>query len=180
MVARLLRAFVRLVDGLTLAGAACAVLALAAIAIIMLSEIVTRSFLGATLQFSWEYATYLMAALFFLGAAYTLRSGAHIRMSALIEHVSPQSARAFDILCTLIAIAVMAFVTYALADFAWQAHVRGARSFTPMQTYLAIPQATPAIGALMVVLQLMARLAAHALGSAPERPVADDALMADR
>jgi C4-dicarboxylate transporter, DctQ subunit len=175
-----LREFVKIVDGLSLAGAACAAFALAAIAVIMLFEIVTRSFFGATLRFSWEYASYLMAALFFLGAAYTLRSGAHIRMGVLIEHVTPRIAITLDMFCTLIAIAVMAFVTYALADFAWQAHLRGAHSFTPMHTYLAIPQASPAIGAAMIVLQLLARLATHVAGIERETPEADDALMADR
>lgn len=176
----LLRSFITIVDRVSLLGGACAAVALAAIAIIMLVEIVARSFFGTALSFSWEYATYLMAALFFLGAAYTLRCGAHIRMTLLLDHVPRRVVVAVDTICTLVAIAVMAFVTVAMAGFAWQAHLRGALSFTPMQTYLAIPQALPAVGSALVVLQLLARLAAHATGLPPETPVADDVLTADR
>ncbi len=175
-----LRAFVKIVDGFSFAGAIAAALALAMISAIMLAEIAIRFMIGSTLDFSWEYSAYLMSAAFFLGAAYTLRCGAHIRMGVFVEHVSPGLARAFDLVSTLVGLAVMASIAVALGDLAWQAFVRGARSFTPMETYLAIPQAVPALGAGLVVLQLLARLATHALGISAERPVLDDQLTVDR
>lgn len=176
----MLRGYVRFADVLALAGAVAAAIALAVITTIMGAEILARAVLGFSLEFSWEYSTYLMAAMFFLGAAYTLRSGAHIRMGAAVEHLSPRVALALDVIATLIAIAVMSLVTYAMADLAWQAHLRGSISFTPMGTYMAIPQAFPAIGTAMVVIQLLARLAAHILGLPTETPVADDEVRADR
>lgn len=176
----MLRSYVRFADVLALAAATAAAIALAAISAIMGAEIFARAVIGISLGFSWEYSTYLMAAMFFLGAAYTLRTGVHIRMGAAVEHLSPRVAVMLDVVATLIAIAVMGLVTYAMADLAWQAHLRGSVSFTPMSTHMAIPQAFPAIGAAIVVIQLVARLASHALGLPLETPVAEDEVRTDR
>lgn len=173
---RLLRGFAILVDMISLAGAVAAAVALASIALIMGTEIIARSAFGVSLDFSWEFSAYLMAALFFLGAAYTLRTGSHIRMGAAVEHFSPRVAAALDVAATLIGLAVMLLVTYALTDLAWQAHMRGSVSATPMETYMAVPQSVPAIGAAILVLQLLARLANRAVGLPVEqRPASDGA-----
>lgn len=177
---RVLHAFIRFIDALSMAGAAAAAIALAVITAIMGAEIVARGVLGFSLEFSWEFSTYLMAAMFFLGAAHTLRTGSHIRMSAAIEQFSPRMAAFLDVVATLIGLGVMLLVTYALSDLAWQAHLRGSVSFTPMATYMAIPQALPAVGSAIVVLQLLARLASRAAGEPVETPVAEEDLTADR
>jgi len=177
---RLLRGFVLVVDRISMIGAGLAALALALIALIMFAEIIVRAVLGISLEFSWEYSTYLMAAMFFLGAAYTLRAGAHIRMGAAIEQFSPRVAAAMDIVATVVGLGAMLLISYALIDLAWQAHMRGSVSFTPMETYIAIPQALPAVGAVILVLQLLARLASRALGLPVETPVAEDNMMVDQ
>lgn len=175
-----LRAFIRVVDGISLAGGVAAALAMAAMSAIMFAEIVARTVLGVALPFSWEYAAYLMSAVFFLGAAYTLRSGVHVRMGLFVQHASPAVARAMDAAASVLALAVAAFIAYALGDTAWQAHVRGARSFTPMETYLALPQAIPAVGAALLALQLVARLVTLAIGEPVERPPAGGEITVDR
>lgn len=180
IVSKFLHTFVKCIDKVSIAGAALAAAALALIAIIMGAEIIARSAFGFSLEFSWEYATYLMAASFFLGAAYTLRSGSHIRMGAAIEQFSPRIAKSMDVAATFIGLMAMLLVAHALIDLAWHAHLRGSVSFTPMATYMAIPQALPAIGAVMVILQLLARLASHWLGLPVEKPVDADGLTVDQ
>lgn len=161
-------AFVRLVDRVSAAAAAVAVVFLAAMAAIMLAEIFVRYFLNSTLQFSWEFASYLMSSVFFLGSAYTLRTSGHIRMSIVSETVPERVGLALDFLCTLAGIAITLLIAAALVDLAWQSYLRGVTSPTPTQTVLAIPQAGPALGACLLCLQMVARLLCLLIGRAPD------------
>jgi TRAP-type C4-dicarboxylate transport system permease small subunit len=158
--ARAVSRFVAVVDALALAGAALAALALAATCVMMGAEVFARYALNTDLPFSWEYSGYLMSAVFFLGAAYALRSGTHIRLGLLNQLPWARARFAGELAATALGLAVAALVAWSLGDHAWQAWVRGAQSYTPMQTPLFIPQAVPAIGAALLCLQLLARLAA--------------------
>ena len=161
-------AFIRLVDRMSAAAVAVAMVFLAAMAAMMLAEIFVRYFLNATLHFSWEFAAYLMSSVFFLGSAYTLRTSGHIRMSIVAETVPEGVRRALDVLCTLVGVAITLLIAAALVDLAWQSYLRGATSATPMQTVLAIPQAGPALGACLLCLQMVARLTCLVIGRAPD------------
>lgn len=164
----------RAVDALALGGAGLAALALAATCLMMGAEIVARYAFNIDLPFSWEYSGYLMSAAFFLGAAYALRCGTHIRLGLLHQLPWPRARLAGELLSTALALAVCLLITGSLGDQAWQAWERGAQSYTPMETPLFVPQALPAIGAALLCLQLVARLAAAWCGlpleEAPEEP----------
>ncbi|MGH6792869.1 MAG: TRAP transporter small permease subunit [Methyloceanibacter sp.] len=164
----LLLAFIRLVDRISAAAAAAAIVFLAAMAAIMLAEIFVRYFFNSTLHFSWEFASYLMSSVFFLGSAYTLRTSGHIRMSIVSETVPERVRLALDIVCTLIGVAITSLIAAALVDLAWQSYLRGVTSATPTETLLAIPQAGPALGACLLCLQMVARLACLLIGRAPD------------
>lgn len=144
------------------------------------AEVFTRYALNSDLPFSWEYSGYLMSAAFFLGAAYALRSGTHIRLGLVSQMPWPRVRLAGEIVATLVALAVAAVMAWSLADQAWQAWERGAESFTPMETPLAIPQAVPAIGAAILCLQLVARLVAAVAGLPLEAPPDEPSVSEDR
>jgi TRAP-type C4-dicarboxylate transport system permease small subunit len=168
MLTALALAFIRLVDRVSVAAAAAAVVFLAAMTAIMLAEIFVRYFLNSTLHFSWEFASYLMASVFFLGSAYTLRTSGHIRMSILSEAVPERVRLALDVLCTIVGVAMTLIIAAALVDLAWQSYLRGVTSPTPTRTVLAIPQAGPALGACLLCLQVVARLVCLLIGRAPD------------
>ncbi len=144
------------------------------------AEVFTRYVLNSDLPFSWEYSGYLMSAAFFLGAAYALRSGTHIRLGLLSQMPWPRVRLAGEVVATLATLAVAAVMAWSLADQAWQAWERGAESFTPMETPLAIPQAVPAIGAAILCLQLVARLVAALAGLPLEAPPEEPSVSEDR
>lgn len=157
-----------------------AALALAATCLMMGAEVFVRYALNADLPFSWEYSGYLMSAAFFLGAAYALRNGTHIRLGLLNQLPWPAARLAGEVIATLLAFAVAAIMTWSLGDQAWQAWERGATSFTPMETPLFIPQALPAIGAAILCLQLVARLVAAWAGLPLEAPSDAPSVSEDR
>jgi TRAP-type C4-dicarboxylate transport system permease small subunit len=130
--------------------------------------------------FSWEYSGYLMSGVFFFGAAHTLRSGNHIRVTLLFTPLFERYERFIEAIATLITLALVLFLTVSMAQFAWVSYLEGTRSYTPMQTFLAIPRMIPVIGSAVLVIQLCARFLCTLLGESVEVPVEDDSGTADK
>lgn len=163
------RIFLRIADAAALAGAALAALFLALICLLLFSEIATRLLFGTTLGDSWEFAAYFMSLCFLLGSAYTLRTGGHVRVSLLR---SPDKGRdaIIEFVASTLGLALAVFVALALTGLAWQSYARGITSATPAQVPLFLPRAGWALGAWLLVIQLLARLAAIVSGEPVEKP----------
>lgn len=134
-----------------------AVLTLSIVAMI-LAEIVARSVFNLSLSFAWEYSAYAMGIAMFGGAAYTLRTGGHIRVSLLASHLPARAAHWVDVACTAVAVAISGYLAVALVQFAWRSFVSGSTSSTISATPLVIPQGAIAIGAILLCAQFVARL----------------------
>lgn len=63
-----------------------------------------------------DFARLAMAASAFLGLAFALRTGAHIRVTLLLERVPPGVKRALDILCLVVATGVSAWFAWSTGD----------------------------------------------------------------
>jgi TRAP-type C4-dicarboxylate transport system permease small subunit len=137
--------------------------------LLMLCEVATRflsnflPFFPPTISIAWEYSSYLMAASFTFGAAMTLRVGGHIRVVLLLNNVPPLLQRAIEILSAAAGFAFMAFLTSAMAKFAFGAFMRGQVS-TSSETPLWFPQAIVTFGMLLLTLQFLARAIQAVLG----------------
>ena len=165
------------IEAASRAGVAVAAVLVAAIFALMLAEIVARGAFSTSTLLSWEWSSYLMAAVMFLAAAGTARSGGHIRVGLPL---SPVIARPLEAVWTIIAIAVCAFLTWTMADLAWQAVSRGIVAQSPQQTPLAWSHVPNLIGAALLTLQLVARLLRVLLGMPPELPEESAPESADR
>jgi TRAP-type C4-dicarboxylate transport system permease small subunit len=164
----MIAALLRHIDRLSTWAAAVAAACLLLMAVLMMAEVIARSAFTRSLVFSWEYSGYLMGASFLFGAAYTLRSGGHVRVSLLAEHVPRGIARGLEYFSTLIGIVVSAYILFALCDLSYSSFTRNIVSFTPTQTPLIIPQGILAIGALLLFLQMLARLIRLVRGQEPD------------
>ena len=167
-----MRAFLRLADLFALAGAALAALSLAAICLLLFAEIATRLLFGATLGDSWEFAAYFMSLTFLLGAAYTLRTGGHVRVS-LLRSADKRRDAAIEFVASALGLALAIFMASALTELAWQSFARDVTSATPAQVPLFLPRTGWALGAWLLAFQLIARLVAIVLGEPIERPSPD-------
>ena len=172
-----MQVLLRLIDRLSAAAAVVAAACLALLAVVILAEVVAIAVFRRSLDFTWEYGSFLMAAAFFLGLAWTLNSGGHVRVRLLQDALPVGMRRAVDLMATLTAFAVAAFLTTALAKLALGSYLAGSRTFTVTATPLAIPQAVVALGAALLCLQLAARairLVANQPPETAEAPAADD------
>ncbi len=163
-----MRSLFLLSDGIARFAAYVSAVLIFAIAGLILSEIAARTFFNVSLSFAWEHASYCMASAVFLGAASTLRTGGHVRVSLLSATVPPVVARAIEYLATAFGAGIAIFVAYALVVFAWQSAVTGRTSATIDETPLVIPQGVMAFGACLLALQLLVRLLRLFVGDPPE------------
>ena len=143
---------------------------------LMVTEVVCRNYLNFSLVFSWEYSSYMMAAVFFLTAAYTLLVKGHVRVFLLGEALPEKARFVLEVMASATGMCIAGYVTYALTDFTYQSFIRGARTFLPSETFLWPPQAVVAFGAFLLTLQLFARLVRLLIGDEPDQTLTQDEL----
>lgn len=166
--------FVQLAEWLSrIAGIAAGSL-LVTIIILMLAEIFWRTVVGQSLHFTWEYSSYAMGGVFFLGASYTLHHDSHVRVTAVLETINPAFRFRLEWVCTLIGFLFSVFMTQALFLMAMTSLRGGVVSFTVNQVPLGYPQLMLSIGALVLTLQFLARLFKLTLGSIPDLTTEND------
>ena len=163
-----MRRILVLIDDIGRYSAYLAAMLVVGIAVLILAEIFSRNVLNISLSFSFEFSAYFMATAIFLAAAFTMRTGGHVRVSILSSAVPPQVARLVDVVATIIGTVVAIILAYAMISFAWKAGITGWTSATIDETPLVIPQGIMAFGALMLALQMIARVIRMIMGDEVE------------
>ncbi len=125
---------------------------------IVLIEIFLRSFLSRTLYITGEYTAYIVVGITFIGMAYTLKEGGHIRMTFLHSVLKGKKVIFLDILTSLIGLIFFVVVTKITFDFAMGSYLIGSRSMQISRTLLYIPQSFIVIGSSVMVLQFFGEI----------------------
>ncbi|WP_319773755.1 TRAP transporter small permease subunit [Breoghania sp.] len=157
-------ALLTLIDRFSRALAVLSGFAIFLMAGLVVSEIVLRNLFSVSLTFVWEVSVYLHMAAIFLGSAWTLRTGGHIRVT-LLQSVFP---RAFEWFATLIGLAISTYMTNALVLLAWSYWRTGRTSGSTTDIALIYPAGFMAFGAVLLTVQIALRLVHLALGREPE------------
>jgi TRAP-type mannitol/chloroaromatic compound transport system permease small subunit len=170
---RVVDAFQRSADLLALSATYLAAACLFALTLLVLAEvglgILNRLFRGLPkdIPIAWEYSAYLMGAAFMLGSGLTLRAGMHVRVELLLRGGKARLARQYEFMSALIGTIVAGLLAWTLTAFAIRSFLTNQASqdsFTP----LWIPQAPLALGAIVLALEMVARLLACVFGAPPE------------
>lgn len=143
----------RFLDGLYLWSGYLSGLFLAMIAITIIAQVVGR-LVGLTID-STETAGFSLAASTFLGLAYALRTGGHIRVTLAIRHASPGFRRWIEAWCLAVSIAGVSYFLWWSADlvyFSWK--------FNEISPGLAaipfwIPRLSMALGSAVLLIALL-------------------------
>lgn len=104
------------------------------------------------------YAGYCMAASAFLALASTLRRGEHIRVTLIINRLSPAAYRWVDIFCHLVALAVVSAMSWYSIRLVRQSLEYNDISTGLDATPLWIPQLGMAVGTTVLVLAFVVDL----------------------
>ena len=148
--------FLRATKWLSGAGAVLAGLAFALMTVLILAEVLLRTFLGKSTLIASEYSGYMLAAMIYLGLAYSFSQKAHIRITFMKERLSGRPLHILELFCTAIAAVLCALSTWFLWDMVEVSFVRGATAYTVAETPLWIPQLVILVGMSMMTIQVLA------------------------
>lgn len=148
-----------------LAGAAAALLVLL-IAVLMIGQSVLREFHVRTGAVNDVVAWFCAAASFF-AMAHAFKHGDFVRVTLLLEAVSPKMRRVLDVSCLLVAAVSVAYLTYWATSFTYESY-----EFAEMATGLVvipiwIPQSTFVIGCWLLLIAMIDELVGVVRGDKP-------------
>jgi TRAP-type C4-dicarboxylate transport system permease small subunit len=135
--------------GLWIAGAS-----LIFMIVLVTFEVVSRRFLGFSLYFSYEYSGYLLIAITFMGAAFTLHAGGFTRMEVLYDRFKGKAHFILDFLIYIVAFAYLLVIAYWLWIYVADSYSSGITSISIAQTPLYIPRVFMFLGVALLVLEV--------------------------
>jgi TRAP-type C4-dicarboxylate transport system permease small subunit len=161
----------RLLDGLYLAGGILSGLFLIAILALMMGLSLGRP-LGFDIPSGDDFASWCMAAMAFLGLAYTFKSGDMIRVGLLIDRFEGRTKQAIEVVSLLIALGFVGYFAWHAVKFVQLSHLLNDRSTGVVSVPLWIPQLGYAGGLVLLAIALADELVHVLLGHPPryEKP----------
>src|SRR6266545_88764 len=153
-----------------LCAAAMAVAGLAAVVMMTLVtvEVLGRSFFNVSTLIADEMGSYLLVTLTFLGLAPTLRDGGFIRIDVYRARTRGRVRAALDACIVVLAIGYTATLDWYLWGLATNSYRLGTTSIQVARTPLFIPQGIMAVGATLLLAELLAHLGLVLAGSGAE------------
>jgi len=152
---------------------------LAALFMVALLVTVLLSIGGRELNFYVKgtdaYAGYFMAAAGFLALAHTLKRGEHIRVTLLLQALSPRARHLFEIWALAVAALLSVLVAYYSMRLAWQSHLFNDISTGSDATPLWLPQIGMAVGTTILAIAFVDELVLELRGRRVAR-IADASL----
>lgn len=140
--------------------AAAATLLFVAMTLVVCAEVLLRYGFNRPIAWVVELSEYSLLWITFLGAAWVLRHGGHVRVDILLQYLSPSALRS----CGMLSCALGAFTSLVIfgfgVDATWTAYVRGAfkPTGTDVPTWMVL--SVIPIGSLLLLLRF-ARLFAE-------------------
>jgi len=136
------------------------------IGVTILGQIVGRLF-GLAFD-ATEISGFCMAASTFLGLAYTLRAGAHIRVNLLVGRLGPQARRAVEVWCCGLGGVALSFFAVNAWMMTYDSRVFGDTSPGLMAVPFWIPQIGMSLGATILAIGLFDEMFQVLAGKIPE------------
>jgi TRAP-type C4-dicarboxylate transport system permease small subunit len=154
--------FRRFLDGLYLAGGILAGIFLIIILLLMMALSLGRP-LGINIPAGDEFAAWSMAAMSFLGLAYTFKSGDMIRVGLVIDGFEGRKKQAIEVVALLIGLGFIAFFAWHATSFTYFSWLLNDRATGVLPVPLWIPQLSYCGGLILLGIALLDELI-HVLG----------------
>lgn len=148
------------------------------IAATIIAQVVGR-FFGVALD-STETGGFCLAGMTFLGLAYTLKAGGHIRVNLLIRHFGGRPKWLIELFCTGLATVAIGYFAYQAALLTWDSWVYNDLSPGLLGMPFWIPQLAMTFGISVFTIALADEFCCILAGSAPTYEATDElALVTD-
>jgi len=143
----------QLLDGVYRFSGYAAAFFLLALLCAILAQVIGRK-LGITVD-TTELSGFFMAASTFLGLAYTLRDGSHIRIGLLLTRLTAVQRKVLELWCCIVSAALVGCLAVSAIRFAWQSWEFQDISPGLLAIAFWIPQSGMATGLAILTLALL-------------------------
>lgn len=121
-------------------------------------EVVTRYIFGHAAMLADEFGRYLLVGAAFLGLAYTMREGGHIRVMVLVNRLSKKLANRLRLLTLAIVLSMTTILVITAAQMVLRSYTLGLKSPSIWLVPLHFPQLLLLIGSFFFLLQVLAEI----------------------
>ncbi len=132
---------------------------LASLCVLIILVLMVAASLGRTLDWrvSWinDVVSWLCAAAAFLGMAYSFRNGDFVRVTLLLEKVSPRARNHFEVVSLATASVAIAYLAFWAARFTYQSWEFNDIAGNMVAIPLWIPQMSFVVGALILMIAVL-------------------------
>lgn len=133
-------------------------LALVAMTVVVTIEVLSRDLFNVSTLVADEMSGYLLVAMTFVGLAPTLRGGGFIRIDTYRGRIAGHGRTALELAIHVLALGYAVVLDWYLWGLAAEAWRLGTTSIQISRTPLWMPQGLMAVGGLLLVFELLARL----------------------
>lgn len=144
----------KFLDSLYLASGWLAAISIVAMTILIVSQIVGRLF-NVVVPSAIQLSGFLLAASIFLGLAYTMAKGDHVRVTLVLEMVSPRVRLWLEGWSLVVGLAVVIYFAVFSLQITWDSFAFGDKSDGLVSIPLWIPQSTMALGAMSLAVRMV-------------------------
>lgn len=127
---------------------------MAAILLMIFSQALFRYFFGSGVVWGEEFARYIHVAQVWIGSSLVIKTGGHIRVTALRDILNTKFKKGLDLLATALFFGFMLFITVKGTQFIFQLIETGQKA-PSMGILMAIPYMVIPLGAFFMVLRLI-------------------------
>ena len=138
--------------------------------IIIVIGVTFRYVLKLPLRFDAEYTGYLLVMIAFVGSAYALRVGSHVRVDIIVRLLPKKIHAWVQVVTDVASLGCMVLLLWYMWDMAFANLLKGVRSITPMETPLGIIQMLLPLGALLFSLQMLIEIAKSPRAALSKQP----------
>ncbi|MBN2568736.1 MAG: TRAP transporter small permease [Deltaproteobacteria bacterium] len=132
-----------------------------------ISALLTGSAIGLTIPSYADFTGFLLAAASFIVLAYSLREGAHIRVSLIISHLPEKLHRPVEIWCILFGLSISLYFTWYMAKLTHESFTYNDLSPGMIAVPIWIPQTALLLGLIILSIALMDELITVLRGKVP-------------
>ena len=141
-----------------------------ALVLVIIIGVTFRYVLKLPLRFDAEYTGYLLVMIAFVGAAYALRVGSHVRVDIIVRLLPKKIHAWVQVVTDVASLGCMVLLLWYMWDMAFANLLKGVRSITPMETPLGIIQMLLPLGALLFSLQMLIEIAKSLRAALSQQP----------
>ena len=155
----------RLLDGVYRVSGGLAAFCVVVIVATVVAQVGGRM-LGYLVPGADDIAGYALTASSFLGLAYTLRTGAHIRLTLILNAAPPRARRGLDTASLALGAMLTAYFSWYVGEMVWDAWRFGDKAQGILAVPLWIPQSVMGLGSIILFVAFVDDLVAALRGRA--------------